>query len=76
MPLLIEETIVDLANGDKPLLSSRLTELSNLSPEWLAFFKRSWSAIEPKRQRQIVHRLVELVDDNLELNFLVSSNIA
>lgn len=69
MPLPIEETITELANSNKPLLHSRLTELSNLSSEELEFFKRSWSAIELERRRQIVHRLVELAEDNLELNF-------
>ncbi len=69
MPSPIEETIVELAKSDKPLLNSRLSELSNLSSEELEFFKHTWAAIEPKRQRQIVYRLVELAQDNLELNF-------
>jgi len=69
MPLPIEETIVDLANSEKPLLNSRLTELSNPSSEELEFFKRSWAKIESKRRCQIVYRLVELAEGNLELNF-------
>jgi len=69
MPLPIEKTIVELGNIDKPLLNSRLTELSNLNSEELELFKRSWGAIEPKRRRQIVHRLVELAEDNLDLDF-------
>ncbi|MFC1932932.1 HEAT repeat domain-containing protein [Chloroflexota bacterium] len=69
MPLSTEETIVELSNSDKPLLHSRLTELSNLSSEELEFFKHSWAAIKPERRRQIIHRLVELAEENLELNF-------
>ena len=70
MPTLpIEKTINELGNSHQPLLNSRLTELSNLRLEELEFFKRSWTAIEPERRRQIVHRLVELAEDNLELNF-------
>lgn len=69
MPLPIEETIAELSNNNKPLLNSRLTELSNLSLEEVESFKQSWTAIEPKRRSQIVHRLVELAEDNLELNF-------
>jgi len=69
MLLPIEETIVDLGNSDKPLLNSMLTELSNLNSEELEFFKGTWATIEPKRRRQIMHRLVELAEDNLELNF-------
>ncbi len=69
MPLSIEETITDLANCNQPLLNSRLVDLSNLNSEELGFLEQVWAAIEPERQRQIVHRLVELAEDNLELNF-------
>ena len=69
MALPVEETIVELGNSDKPLLNSILTELSNLNSAELEFFKRSWAAIEPERRCQITHRLVELAEGNLELNF-------
>ena len=69
MSLPIEETIADLGNCDKPLLSSRLTQLSNLNSEELEFLERAWATIEPKRRRQIIYRLVELAEDNFELNF-------
>ncbi len=69
MSLPIEETIADLGNSDKPLLSSRLAELSNLNSEELALFEQAWAAIEPKRRRQIMYRLVELAEDNFELDF-------
>ncbi|GAI11108.1 unnamed protein product [marine sediment metagenome] len=65
----IEKTIADLGNSDSPLLTSRLIDLSNLNSEELRLFKQVWAAIEPKRRRQIVHRLVELAEDNFELNF-------
>ena len=69
IPLDIKKTIVELGNSDRPLLSSSLAELSNLNSEEIELFADSWAAIEPKRQRQIVQRLVELTEDNLELNF-------
>jgi len=69
MSLPIEETIANLGTSDKPLLSSRLIELSTLSQEEMALFEQKWAAIEPKRRRQIVHRLIELAEDNFELNF-------
>lgn len=65
----IEETIADIGNSDKPLLNLILTELSALSSQELELFKETWVAIEPKRRRQIISRLVELVRDNLEYNF-------
>ncbi len=67
--LSIDDIITDLGNSDKPLLNTSLAELSNLSSQELALFERAWAAIELKRQRQIVCRLVELARDNLEFNF-------
>jgi len=69
MSLSIEETIADLANSDKPLSRSGLTELSNLSSEGVEFLSRVWASIESKRRQQIICRLVELAEDNFELNF-------
>jgi len=69
MPLPIEETIADLGNSDKPLLNSRLVDLSNLNSEELGVFEQAWATIKPKRQRQIMSRLIELAEDNVELNF-------
>ncbi len=69
MSLPIEETIANLGNSDKPLLNSKLAELSNLSSEELALFEKAWAAIEPKRQGEIMYRLVELAEDNFELDF-------
>jgi len=69
MSLPIEEIITNLGNSSKPLLSSKLIALSNLSQEEIRFFERKWAAIELKWRRQIVYRLVELAEDNFELNF-------
>jgi len=44
MFLSIEETIADLADNDKPLLNSRLIDLSNLNPEELRILEQAWEA--------------------------------
>ncbi len=69
MSLPIEETITDLGNSNQPLRNARLVDLSNLNSEELGFLERAWSGIEPARRRQVIYRLVELAEDNLELNF-------
>ncbi|MBE9482718.1 MAG: HEAT repeat domain-containing protein [Chloroflexi bacterium] len=69
MLLPIEKLISDLANSNKPLSSSGLTELSNLSSEDMEFICRIWESIESKRRQQIIYRLVELAENNFELNF-------
>ena len=56
-PSPIEATLDHLANTDEPLLSSKLADLSNLSPEEVELFEQAWVAIEPERQRQILYRV-------------------
>ena len=69
MSLPITETIAQLANSAYPLLSSRLVELSNLGSAELGILEQAWADIEPERRRQIISRLVELAEDNIELDF-------
>lgn len=69
MSVPVAETIAYLCDSANPLRSSRLIELSNLNSEELGWLEQAWAAIEPKRRRQIVYRLVELAEDNFELNF-------
>ena len=65
----IREIITGLGDRNSRLLSSKLADLTNLEPEELRALEQVWVTIEPKRRRQIVHRLVELAEDNFELNF-------
>jgi HEAT repeat protein len=65
----IRETIAELGNRNSRLLNSRLADLSNLNPEELQALEQVWATIKPKRRRQVMHRLVELAEDNFELNF-------
>lgn len=69
MSLPIEDTIAELSNSDKPLLSSRLVELSGLNHEETELLEQSWALIKPERRRRIVYRLVELAENNFELDF-------
>ena len=65
----IEDTMAEIGNSDQPLLNTLLTELSSLDTAELNFFKNSWPDIEVRRRRQIMQRLGQLAEDNLELNF-------
>ncbi len=64
-----KEAILNLVNSGEPLLNSKLADLSNLNSDELRLVEEAWIKIEPKRQRQIMQRLVELAEDNAELNF-------
>jgi len=69
IPPPIEETITDLLNLDKPLLSSTLINLSNLTSKELRSFEQAWTTVELNRRRQIMNRLIDLAENNFELNF-------
>ncbi len=69
MPSEIKKLVTGLARKDKLLINTELVELSNLTPEEMSVFKDCWKKIIPERKQQIVERLVELVEDNLVLNF-------
>ncbi len=68
MPLPIEKTIVELSSSDT-LLNSRLATLSHLSAAEMLVFRGAWGAIETRRRREIINRLVEMAEENVELNF-------
>ena len=67
--LLVQEVIADLGNSAQPLRNSRLVGLSNLNSAELEILEQAWASIEPQRRQQIIHRLVEMAEDNFELNF-------
>lgn len=69
MSLPIEEIIASLGNPDKSLANSSLAQLSSLSSEELKPLDEVWETIEPKQRREIMYRLVELAEENIELNF-------
>ncbi|MBI2849423.1 MAG: HEAT repeat domain-containing protein [Chloroflexi bacterium] len=69
IPAAVKDAIAHLADSSEPLLNASLSELTSLNQAETELLKATWPDIETQRRRQIVHRLVELAEDNLELNF-------
>ena len=65
----LEAYVKKLGDDEKPLKHSGLLLLSGLSSEELAEFKASWTSLSSGRKHEILSRLVELCEDNLELDF-------
>jgi HEAT repeat protein len=65
----VTKLIEEIANSDKPLVASHLTDLSQITATDMAIFKRAWTTIATERRRQIMTRLGDLSKDNVELNF-------
>ncbi|OGO39961.1 MAG: hypothetical protein A2147_04650 [Chloroflexi bacterium RBG_16_57_8] len=60
--------MADLADADR-VTSSTLAELAGLSHEEMESVRNAWPGIELIRRREIVRRLVELSEENVELDF-------
>jgi HEAT repeat protein len=69
MLMSFEETVANLADRKKSLSNSGLVCLSDLDSTKLALFQQAWAAIETKRRRQIISRMIDLAEDNFELDF-------
>jgi len=69
MPSPIEEILTELMDSEKPLVNSRLIELSHLTPEETSLLEKTWDRIEPKRRRQLMTLLVEMAEENAKLDF-------
>lgn len=65
----LENYLEELRETGKPLVVSKLVNLSDLSREEMQAFQSAWAAIDTARRRQIVGMLVELAEDNFELDY-------
>lgn len=63
------EVLAHLADSSQPIRSRSLASLSDLSTEGLELFDATWSRIDIERRRQIINRLSEMAEDNVELSF-------
>jgi len=61
--------MMELQDTDEPIVRSKLTNLSELSPEEIDIFRSQWPDIDAERRGQIVGQLAELAGENLELDF-------
>ena len=65
----LQDYLDDLKNPSRPLLASRLSEISSLSAVDTSALAEVWPQIQVARRRQVLRRLLELAEDNVELDF-------
>ena len=65
----IAETVARLASHETPLSNQDLVNLSGLDHDEEVLLEQVWETIDVERRRQIIERLVKLVEDNFELNY-------
>lgn len=70
MPLdSFSKNLAELRDESKPIIPSKLANVSILSSEELLLFLDAWVNMGIERRRQIVHYLVELAEEEPKLNF-------
>ena len=65
----LPDLLTDLTDAEKPVTYSGLLQLSDLPTEGLAELKTVWRGLPTERRREVVRKLVELADDNVEFDF-------
>ncbi len=63
------EYVGELGDGVRPIKAGKLVRLSHLTDDERREFVDAWPRIGVQRRRQIVSRLVELAEDNVDLDF-------
>ena len=65
----LPDLLTDLTDAEKPVTYSGLLQLTDLPVEGLAELKTVWPKLSTERRREIVRKLIELADDNVEFDF-------
>ena len=63
------KNLAELGDESKPLVSSKLANLSATSPEEMVLFLEAWPEMGFERRRQIASQLLELAEEDPKLNF-------
>ncbi len=66
----LEEYLMELAEADTTVKAAGLLRLSGLLPEEQAQLSQRWGAIGAERRREVVSKLLEMSEENVELDFL------
>lgn len=65
----IRELLTDLANPGKPAKYSDILRFSSMTVDGAEEFEAGWQMLSADRRREVVRKLVELADDNIEFDF-------
>ncbi len=65
----LTEYLAELSDLNKPISTSKLANLSELTPEEVRILQVEWPNIDIERRREIIGWLTDILEDNLELDF-------
>ena len=65
----LESVLETVADNSAQMPLSEFIELSDMLPDELGLFARTWNSIDVERQRWLISTMIELAEDNPELDF-------
>lgn len=65
----LAKLLAELPDSEKPLVSTKLAYLSDLSSSETKLFRQVWAKITPERQYQILSHLIQISESNPKLDF-------
>ncbi len=65
----IEKYLEELAEEERPVKHSGLLQLSGLSAEEMSVFKRAWASFPVERRHEVLTKLLDMAEDNVDLDF-------
>jgi HEAT repeat protein len=67
--LTVEQYLNALADNERPLRNADLMILSDMAPEGLEILRDVWPDVSAERREDVLQRLIELSEDNLDADF-------
>ena len=65
----LEQCLSAIVDGEQPLRNADLMNLSGMTTEELEAIRADWEDVDSERRRQVLQRLIEMAEDNLDADF-------
>ena len=65
----LEQCLNTIVDGEQPLRSADLMTLSGMTTEELEPLRLAWEELESDRRQQVLQRLIDIAEDNLDADF-------
>lgn len=65
----LEQFLGAISDSEQPLRNAELMTLSGMTTEELEAIRSDWEDIDPDRRQQVLQRLIDIAEDNLDADF-------
>lgn len=65
----LEQFLGAISDSEQPLRNAELMTLSGMTTEELEAIRSDWEDVDPDRRQQVLQRLIDIAEDNLDADF-------